>query len=266
MKRSAFTLIELLVVIAIIAILAAILFPVFAKVREKARQASCASNLKQLGLAVTQYVQDYDETFPNSYLPNVGSWRQSIYPYVKSSALYRCPSNPSKFTDPNNGSGAQDQVGIDNSKPYPGGGIYSEDYAPYSDSNGAPEPMGSPGSSAVPMGVGPFENASAASGLNSNQGAPAMALAAVSQPTQLILLVECKERWKSNYGFDPAELYAGHTGQTNYLFTDGHVKSLRPTATCGQNNSNSMWYSHEDNIPCKTQTMAILGSIQSKNN
>ncbi len=67
MKRTAFTLIELLVVIAIIAILAAILFPVFQKVREKARQTSCASNEKQLGLAFLQYNQDYDETFPGSF-------------------------------------------------------------------------------------------------------------------------------------------------------------------------------------------------------
>ncbi|MCW3060774.1 MAG: prepilin-type N-terminal cleavage/methylation domain, partial [Capsulimonas sp.] len=65
MKRNdGFTLIELLVVIAIIAILAAILFPVFAKAREKARQTTCASNLRQLGLAMLQYVQDNDETFP----------------------------------------------------------------------------------------------------------------------------------------------------------------------------------------------------------
>ena len=66
--RRGFTLIELLVVIAIIAILAAILFPVFAQAREKARQATCASNEKQIGLAILMYVGDYDETFPWSHL------------------------------------------------------------------------------------------------------------------------------------------------------------------------------------------------------
>src|SRR5438105_14223947 len=70
-KRRAFTLIELLVVIAIIAILAAILFPVFARAREKARQTTCTSNVKQLGLAWMMYVQDYDETFPPNNSTNV---------------------------------------------------------------------------------------------------------------------------------------------------------------------------------------------------
>src|SRR6187402_4197 len=91
-SRSAFTLIELLVVIAIIAILAAILFPVFAKVREKARQTSCASNLKQIGLAITQYTQDYDECLPGRVMGNwpdeTQSFRVLIYPYVKSTKVY----------------------------------------------------------------------------------------------------------------------------------------------------------------------------------
>src|ERR1700679_638565 len=95
-RQKGFTLIELLVVIAIIAILAAILFPVFAKVREKARQTTCASNEKQLSLAVLQYVQDYDEKFPACFdqgrTPNI-NWGQEIYPYVKSLGAFACPSN-----------------------------------------------------------------------------------------------------------------------------------------------------------------------------
>lgn len=118
-RRSAFTLIELLVVIAIIAILAAILFPVFAQAREKARQASCLSNMKQVGLAVMMYTQDYDEMYPpvvggviignNGYLQNWGVDLQSgtnatfgtepgapvpslIGSYVKNNGIFQCPS------------------------------------------------------------------------------------------------------------------------------------------------------------------------------
>jgi len=96
-RHSAFTLIELLVVIAIIAILAAILFPVFAQAREKARQASCLSNLKQLGLAMMQYAQDYNETMPYNNYNGVGGnngWAGLIYPYVKSVGVYHCPDDP----------------------------------------------------------------------------------------------------------------------------------------------------------------------------
>ena len=95
---SGFTLIELLVVIAIIAILAAILFPVFSRVREKARQTQCVSNHRQLGLGVQQYAQDYDERFPPSRL-NIGGtlllpWSANIQPYVKNHQLFACPSDP----------------------------------------------------------------------------------------------------------------------------------------------------------------------------
>lgn len=122
MKRTrlqGFTLIELLVVIAIIPILASILFPVFARARENARRASCMSNLKQIGLGMIQYSQDYDETYPQTYVrvgssaqtqtdPNMPgayfyadygggsshgtSWMDLIFPYTKSIALYTCPS------------------------------------------------------------------------------------------------------------------------------------------------------------------------------
>ncbi len=92
MKRG-FTLIELLVVIAIIAILAAILFPVFASAREKARQTSCASNLKQLGLAFVQYNQDNDEHYSINDGASVG-WATQIYPYVKAVGVFECPDDP----------------------------------------------------------------------------------------------------------------------------------------------------------------------------
>jgi prepilin-type N-terminal cleavage/methylation domain-containing protein/prepilin-type processing-associated H-X9-DG protein len=127
MQRSnrAFTLIELLVVIAIIAILAAILFPVFAQAREKARQAACTSNLKQLGTAMMMYAQDYDETYPcgwGSADNGQSMWRNTLYPYVQkysnltttntatyqpwydgatfsSMGIYMCPSVPGSPRD-----------------------------------------------------------------------------------------------------------------------------------------------------------------------
>jgi len=132
-RKSAFTLIELLVVIAIIAILAAILFPVFARAREQARKTSCISNVKQIGTGMMMYVQDYDETYPDSsvvalevpanlpmlnyaqgyqgglhitawskrlYLDNpnpairtLGGWVGVINPYIKNAQIYVCPSD-----------------------------------------------------------------------------------------------------------------------------------------------------------------------------
>ena len=94
-NKRGFTLIELLVVIAIIAILAAILFPVFQKVRENARRTACLSNLKQIGLAVTQYEQDADEKGPNGWDPygRCSGWAWEVYPYIKSTGAFRCPDD-----------------------------------------------------------------------------------------------------------------------------------------------------------------------------
>jgi prepilin-type N-terminal cleavage/methylation domain-containing protein/prepilin-type processing-associated H-X9-DG protein len=96
-RHGAFTLIELLVVIAIIAILSAVLFPVFAKAREKARQTDCASNEKQLGIAFLQYAQDSDEAYPSGIWDASNTagrgWGGQLYPYVKSAAAFTCPDD-----------------------------------------------------------------------------------------------------------------------------------------------------------------------------
>lgn len=150
-SKVGFTLIELLVVIAIIAILAAILFPVFARARENARRASCQSNLKQIGLGITMYVQDYDEKYPltlwgwsastlvtqndsskpgykfntsnGSDIGKYVSWMDIIYPYVKSTQLFVCPSNTHGDSTPSYGynDGFSRRANTYSNSAYPGG-------------------------------------------------------------------------------------------------------------------------------------------------
>src|SRR5262249_19222742 len=101
-RQTGFTLIELLVVIAIIAILAAILFPVFAQAREKARQTTCISNENQLGKAILRYTQDYDEARPTAVPDNWWQiWPYYLQPYIKNYAAFVCPDD-SVARDPNN--------------------------------------------------------------------------------------------------------------------------------------------------------------------
>jgi prepilin-type N-terminal cleavage/methylation domain-containing protein/prepilin-type processing-associated H-X9-DG protein len=208
-KRRGFTLIELLVVIAIIAILAAILFPVFAQARAKARQSACLSNIKQLGTGLIMYAQDYDETLPlNDYVgnglvplagwrdPRAGdSWASGIYPYVKNLQIYVCPEAV-EHPDPKSPWRGPD-------RPEDGAVSYLMNYA--------------------------------------TRGRP---LAAVPTPADLIFLHEGDRRWRVahcrprpttptstkyteiNYDFYDTRHQAG----SNLLFCDGHAKWRKKAA------------------------------------
>ena len=205
--KSAFTLIELLVVIAIIAILAAILFPVFARARENARRASCQSNLKQIGLGILQYAQDYDERFPESRnagvtLPNGTTpvwvpWHYVIQPYVKSYQLFKCPSNTSTGWMNNSGN------------------LVPKSYVCNGGDTSATNMTTNFG------GVRPMAETYGAS------------LAEIDSTSLLVLVGEHEDRADPDFYSTSATsmTFQGHLGTTNFLFADGHVKSLKPIAT-----------------------------------
>ena len=218
-QRTGFTLIELLVVIAIIAILAAILFPVFAKAREKARQITCASNEKQLGLAFLQYVQDNDETFPAQYLynnppyvsvPYSYDWHYAIYPYVKSVGVYKCPSNSS--TQLASTGAAAGTIPI-----------VSADYA-YNDTGDRQYPIAD---------VGMVTNGDNSAGITlaKIQSASTFIMMTEGDPANSYGAEDFLDQYYPTAPLPGNGIYAGHTQNSNYLFSDGHVKALRPFAT-----------------------------------
>ena len=215
-EKKGFTLIELLVVIAIIAILAAILFPVFQKVRENARRASCQSNLKQIGLALTQYVQDSDELLPygrdarNSNSSGQVPWQARIYPFVKSTGVFKCPD--SSATAPLNGT------------PFPDGSVPALPISYISNGSGANGDVDW-------GGVRPLEYYANSS--NASLNLPATPLAQLANPATCVEVSEVSttSRADPDNWSDNGEVPINHSSRSNYLFCDGHVKTMIPSST-----------------------------------
>ncbi|GAB4465281.1 MAG: hypothetical protein OHK0029_35820 [Armatimonadaceae bacterium] len=222
-----FTLIELLVVIAIIAILAAILFPVFAQAREKARQTSCLSNMKQVGLAILMYAQDYDEVLTRQFYVSFSRaenprWQDAVLPYARNTQIFTCPSF---WNDTNN--------------------------------KFIPVPQrGNPGTPARQLGGYVWNVAYWGNGLSSNLRGPfdSTPLAAIEEPASTIVVVEkgddltlgAEISWRDvaatlqpNFiqlnanpprmgaNWPAGMIWARHMGFTNTLFCDGHAKAYR---------------------------------------
>lgn len=250
--RTGFTLIELLVVIAIIAILAAILFPVFASAREKARQTACLNNMMQLGTGLLIYLQDYDDTFPmvrladaahptpqvnwNTFAGSSWNWKRALLSYVKSPAVYLCPSNAYAWE-------------------YTG---QSTTMAKGDESNIYYKPYGKLDGPQIPISYG-------LNGMCFHEGIPTLwgepnrgrDLSELKDPTDLIFIGESRAghpdvhpAWLGTTFMGNLGYMQSHNKGGNWVFADGHAKWLRLQTTYTPKN---MWINPSDPVKWWTQ-------------
>ncbi len=250
-RSKAFTLVELLVVIAIIAILAAILFPVFGRARENGRRTSCQSNLKQIGIGLLQYVQDYDEKLPASFYGTTAGadkttrtkykWMDAIFPYVKSEQLFICPSEPNAAYKYSGNLGVTEES--DDYGSYGQNGTYSKNGDAYT-------PPRSSNSGATPYLVSLSQLASASqtvwvTDINSRQG--------TDRSYGILWVDENDAKISANPIKTPADdatipsgwrqiekIAERHLSTTNVLYCDGHVKAQK-LETLADKRSNVMY-------------------------
>ncbi len=243
----AFTLIELLVVIAIIAILAAILFPVFAQARNAARTRQCASNIRQMAIAVEIYLSDYNDAYPMNRMPdpahgyvpssNWGAlhgscidWKRVIANYVKSKDVQKCPANPLVWTSADGGWGNQGYPGIESNHCYGKATDRPEDRPEWYPKSYAYNGRWFHESSALDLGL-------------SNRQRPRNKKE-LKEPAALIYILESRGSppdlgdWCIVNGAcectncdKKASLFFNHNGIHNWVFADTHVKSLRFSQT-----------------------------------
>lgn len=255
-SRGAFTLIELLVVIAIISLLAAILFPVFTQARERARRTACLSNMKQIGMGITMYSQDYDERLPetgwgvpcsdpvtkattDAKFSGIFAWPIAIYPYTKSWQVLACPDDPYKARFSKDGSYCYEANLIFGGVPGAYAGIKDkpEDMARVL-------PLSYTGNYMLSGHYGKI------SGTVSNQvgvaGAGMRPLSTIAQPSKLYFAMDdggatnFTGTWYSTIGYSSGcsstasrwEMGARHQGGRTFVFADGHAKWQKDEPYC----------------------------------
>ena len=230
--RRAFTLIELLVVIAIIAILAAILFPAFARARENARKISCSSNLKQIGLGLLQYSQDYDEKMVRvSYGASFGDglsdatkwhWMDVTQPYIKSVQVFNCPSDSQPYLIPY----VYNQPGVGPAVLNDGGSGSADNYGSYS-MNCAGDGRSGPGSNEGDTAMASLQSPSTTLWIGDSVAYQQTPTAYRFVGNNLTFDDASRPRRLQAYNGQSGALVERHLETINLLYCDGHVKAVK---------------------------------------